>query len=155
MWRQDFAGPVAAGVPQIIWNFGPDENDKFWTLKRIRGQLAFQLLDAGNTEYELSWWVVRGQTDGGGAIISRMDTSDDAALAEDSYLEYKAVWGAVTAATTEFIPDDDFSHPWWTNVDIKVNRRLQYPERIICYCQTFGADDTFYMSRCRALVARP
>lgn len=156
MWR---AGPltVAAGVTTALWTLGPTADEEYMTVKRLRGQLSFQLFNDNATAYELAWWIVPTMVDGGDAIVARMDDPTDAALAEDNYLDFRWIQGRLEAgAVVNFVPQDDFSHPWWTTIDVKSQRRLRYPQRLTCFVQGVGFSDgeLFVWSHTRALLAR-
>lgn len=157
MWRFVDLNPIP-GVTSALWTFGPTADEEYMTVKRIRGQIFFRAFNATNASaYELDWWVVPTIIDGTGAIVARMDDPTDSALAEDNYLDYRHIQGRLEAgAVVNYVPQDDFSHPWWTNVDIKAQRRLKYPQRLTMFVWGIGwtDGDLTLGSRCRALIAR-
>jgi len=148
MWDETgFDLPMNSSV--LLWNIGPSADEKFWTVKRIKGMMRFSSSSQGTTN--MYWWVVKGILDSGGVFATRFDTPFDSAQAEDSFLD----WRHFLLPANDITPTT-VDVPFYTHADISTQRTLKYPEQIgLLVWSTAASEAVRVVNFHRALVARP
>lgn len=147
MWSPT-AFVLSQNVPVVLWHTGPSSDEKYWTLKRIHGLLAWESFAQAATTI-CYWWIVKGQLDSSGNFFARMEDPFVSAQAEDSFLDWRRF----------FLPANDLSPttvdvPFYTHADVKTQRRLIYPERIALMAMS-TQDNVEATSFFRCLFAKP
>jgi len=151
--NDDMWDPTEFRLPQnssvAMWNIGPDEEEKSWTVKRIMGTIRVVSEFQGTATFY--WWIVKGIIDGSDTFVTRMENPADSQDAEDSFLTWRNF----------LVPPNDFSPtstdvPYWNVCDLKVQRRLTYPEQLALMVFSNASSETIAVTNFfRVLIARP